>query len=146
MKFIDAKCPNCGGQVKLIPGNAMGKCENCGAELMVSTEIEDRITRSFHLISQKKYISAKRILDETITLDVKNGQIYLGLLMCDLEVASPVMLSNANVDYSSNPNYIRACQFLDSSSKNDLQNLCLANKSNIEKKKKSKKTSLLQVN
>ena len=139
MKFIDAKCPNCGGQVKLIPGNMMGKCENCGAELAVSTEVTDRITRSFDLISQKKYISAKRILDETIVLDVKNGQIYLGLLMCELEVPSPVMLSNAKVDYSSNPNYIRACQFLDSSSKNDLQNLCLTNKINIEKTKKISK-------
>lgn len=139
MKFIDTKCPNCGGQIKLIPGNVMGKCENCGAELAISTDVTDRITRSFDLISQKKYISAKRILDETITLDVKNGQIYLGLLMCDLGVPSPVMLSNAKVDYSNNPDYIRACQFLDLESKNDLQNLCLANKKNIKKVRNTSK-------
>ena len=133
MKFVDAKCPNCGGEVKLAEGSKTGKCQNCGCELQVATEVEDRITRAFDLISQKKHLAAEKILNETALLDAKNGQVYFGLLLCDLGINSPELLTMAKFDYSNNPNYIRACQFLGEPSKRELEQCCAVNKANLVK-------------
>ena len=131
MKFVDAKCPNCGGSVKLSPEGKSGKCENCGAELQIETEVADRLSRAFDLIFQQKFLAAEKLLNETLTLDSKNGQAYLGLLLCDLSLRSPELLAHAKVDYSNYPNFIRAYQFLDNQMKNELQQCCILNKDNL---------------
>ena len=145
MKFVDAKCPNCGGEVKLAEGSKTGKCLSCGCELQVATEVEDRITRAFDLISQKKHLAAEKILNEALLLDAKNGQVYFGLLLCDLGISSPERLPMAKFEYSNKPNYIRACQFLDAQSKSELQQCCATNQVNLAKPPEEKiNTPLMQ--
>lgn len=131
MKFVDAKCPNCGGTVKLLPDGKSGKCENCGAELQIETEITDRLTRAFDLIFQQRFLAAEKCLNEVLNLDSKNGQAYLGLLLCDLSLRSPELLVQTKLDYSNSPNFIRACQFLDEQQKNDLLQCCAINQNNL---------------
>ena len=131
MKFVDAKCPNCGGTVKILPDGKTGKCENCAAELQIETEISDRLTRAFDLIFQQRFLGAEKTLNEVLNLDSKNGQAYLGLLLCDLSLRSPELLTQAKLDYSNYANYIRACQFLDEEQKNDLIQCCIINKERL---------------
>ena len=40
MELKDAKCPNCGGQLKLNPDLERGMCIYCGTEIIVSDETE----------------------------------------------------------------------------------------------------------
>ena len=127
MKFVDAKCPNCKGSIKLYPDQKSGKCEYCGAELLIETELTSRIDRAYDLINQGLFLKAAEILNETLLLDSKNGELYFGLLLCDLEAKNPQQLARAKFDYSSNPNYVKALQFLPNDSKNELLQLCLQN-------------------
>ena len=127
MKFVDAKCPNCKGSIKLFPDQKSGKCEYCGAELLIETELTSRIDRAHDLINQGLFLKAAEILNETLLLDSKNGELYFGLLLCDLEAKNPQQLAQAKFDYSSNQNYVKALQFLPSDSKNELLQLCLQN-------------------
>lgn len=127
MKFVDAKCPNCNGSIKLYPDHKSGKCQYCGAELLVQTELTSRIDRAYDLINQGLFLKAAEILNETLLLDSKNGELYFGLLLCDLEAKNPQQLAQAKFDYSSNPNYVKALQFLPSDSKSELLQLCLQN-------------------
>ena len=134
MKVVDVSCPNCGGRLIFNEGDKFGVCESCGSQVTIEQGVDHLLNRAFDLIQQKKIVSAEKILNEGILLDSKNGQLYLGLLMCELGVKSPDELTNVNKDYSNSPNYIRALQFLDSTSKTELQSCCEQNIYNLEHK------------
>ena len=40
MPFVDAKCPNCGGEIKLDDNTIKGFCLHCGSQLMVQEVIQ----------------------------------------------------------------------------------------------------------
>ena len=130
MKFVDYKCPNCGGSVKFEKGNSTGYCENCGATLHVETETTDKLFRAFDLISVNRFVAATDLLNDVLNNDVKNGQAYLGLLLCDTECTSPMDLANTKYQFANNPNYIRALDFLPENQKNELVALCNQNQIN----------------
>ena len=130
MKFVDYKCPNCGGSVKFEKGNSTGYCENCGATLHVETETTDKLFRAFDLISVNRFVTATDLLNDVLNNDVKNGQAYLGLLLCDTECTSPMDLANTKYQFANNPNYIRALDFLPENQKNELVALCNQNQIN----------------
>lgn len=124
MKFVDYKCPNCGGSVKFEKGNSTGFCENCGATLHVETETTDKLFRAFDLISVNRFVAAADLLNDVLNNDVKNGQAYLGLLLCDTECTTPMGLASTKYQFANNPNYIRALEFLPENQKGELNALC----------------------
>ena len=130
MKFVDYKCPNCGGSVKFEKGDSSGYCENCSATLHVETETTDKLFRAFDLISTNRFVAATDLLNEVLNDDVKNGQAYLGLLLCDTECTTPVSLANTKYQFANNPNYIRALDFLSENQRNELVALCNQNQIN----------------
>ena len=130
MKFVDYKCPNCGGSVKFEKGNSTGFCENCGATLQVETETTDKLFRAFDLISVNRFVTATELINEVLSVDVKNGQAYLGLLLCDTESTSPLHLATTKYSFINNPNYIRALDFLPENQRNELIALCNQNPAN----------------
>ena len=120
MKFVDYKCPNCGCSIKFEKGNDTGYCEYCGSTLHVETETTDKLFRAFDLISENRFVAATNLLNEVLCVDAKNGQAYLGLLLCDTECTSPMDLANTKYKFANNLNYIRALDFLPSNQKNEL--------------------------
>lgn len=130
MKFVDYKCPNCGGSVKFEKGNSTGFCENCGTTLHVETETTDKLFRAFDLISVNRFVAAADLLNDVLNNDVKNGQAYLGLLLCDTESTSPLDLATTKYAFINNPNYIRALDFLPENQRNELVALCNQNQKN----------------
>lgn len=129
MKYVEYKCPNCGGSIKYEKGMTIGTCENCGAMLSVEADITDKLFRAYDLINQKRFTGAKDLLNECVTEEVKNGQVYLGLLLCDTECATPSELATTKYKFANNPNYLRAVNFLFDEQKEELIKLCKENES-----------------
>lgn len=132
MRFVDAKCPNCGGNVHLNSEKKIGICENCGSELSVATELTSRIARATDLLSQRNFIAAKKVLDEILLLDPNRREGYVGMLLCDLGIPAPRDLVNVGFDFSNNPNYLRALACSDERERNVLTTLCSMNQSRIK--------------
>ena len=82
------------------------------------------------MISVSRFVAAADLLNDVLGNDVKNGQAYLGLLLCDTESTSPLNLATTKYAFINNPNYIRALDFLPENQRNELIALCNQNQKN----------------
>lgn len=127
MKFVDCKCPNCGSGFRLQKGDSIIVCESCESTLHIEPDTTDKLFRAFDLIEAHRYIAATNLLNEILNVDAKNGQVYLGLLLCDTECMSIKELASTRYSFENNHNYKRAIEFLPTDKRNELISLCYEN-------------------
>lgn len=99
MKLISAKCPNCGGHLKIEEGTTKTVCEYCKKDIIIDDESiklkvsgkvsvdgiktdKDLINSANELLDMGEYIKAKKIFDQFATNNPDQYQGWLGLLIC----------------------------------------------------------------
>lgn len=99
MKFISAKCPNCGGHLKVEEGTTKTVCEYCNEDIIIDDESikinvsgkvsvdgvktdKDLINSANELLDMGEYIKAKKLFDQFSTNNPDQYQGWLGLLIC----------------------------------------------------------------
>lgn len=130
MKFINYRCPNCGDSIQFEKGDSTSFCESCGSKLHVEQDTSDKIFRAFDLVKISRFIAAANLFSEILTVDSKNGQAYLGLLLCDTECTGIAGLASTKYSFINNLNYTRALEFLPLDQINELVALCNQNPAN----------------
>ena len=131
MRAISISCPNCGATLRYLGGKT-GTCDYCHYEFPIRDEINSRIKRAFQLIAASNYSQAVELLQEAAEMDYENGQVFFAMLLCDLCVNSASKLAKVGRDFTRMPNYQKAIQYLDPSSKAELEQLAQMNKDYTE--------------
>lgn len=100
MELKNAKCPNCGGQLKLNPNLEKGMCIYCGTEIVVAEAIQkftgeisgiattkSSMLHAFHQLEDGDYDGAMRAFKHVIETEPTNAEAYYGMFKCSLVVA-----------------------------------------------------------
>lgn len=100
MELKEAKCPNCGGLLKLNPELEKGTCIYCGTEFVVSEAIQkfqgevsgiattkSSLIRAQNSIEDGDYDEAMKILKHVIDTEPTNPDAYYEMFLCSLDVA-----------------------------------------------------------
>lgn len=99
MKLISAKCPNCGGHLKIEEGTTKTVCEYCNKDIIIDDESikikisgrvsvdgiktdKELINSANELLDMGEYIKAKKLFDQFATNNPDQYQGWLGLLIC----------------------------------------------------------------
>lgn len=99
MKLISAKCPNCGGHLKIEEGTTKTVCEYCNKDIIIDDESikikisgrvsvdgiktdKELISSANELLDMGEYIKAKKLFDQFATNNPDQYQGWLGLLIC----------------------------------------------------------------
>lgn len=99
MKLISAKCPNCGGHLKIEEGTTKTVCEYCKKDILIDDESikikisgrvsvdgiktdKELIDSANELLDMGEYIKAKKLFDQFATNNPDQYQGWLGLLIC----------------------------------------------------------------
>ena len=140
MNLESTRCPICGGNIEIEANLTIYECAFCGNKLNIkkeNKEIDNHLSIAFDMLSHRNYIGAKFKFNEIMGMDSQNGEVYLGLLMCSLCVPSKEKLNSAKSDYSNNPNYLKACELLDTEQSAKLKALCNENNEKLQNAKKT---------
>ena len=110
MVLKDAKCPNCGGVLKLNPDLEKGTCNYCGSEFIVSDaiqrfkgEIDGIATTKQSLIRARQqredgdFDGAMKSYKHVIETNPTNAEAYYGMFECSLMVAEYYRRKNAGM-------------------------------------------------
>ena len=100
MEFKDAKCPNCGGQLKLNPDLERGICIYCGTEIVVAEAIQkfsgeisgiattkSSMLHAFNQLEDGDFDGAMKAFKHVIETDPTNAEAYFGMFRCSVVVA-----------------------------------------------------------
>lgn len=135
MKFVDYKCPNCGDSLRFEKGDSIVTCKSCRSTLHIEPDTTDKLFRAFDLIEVHRFIAATNLLNEILNVDSKNGQVYLGLLLCDTECTSIEGLASTKYSFFNNHNYKNALEFLPINQRDEIISLCYQNQAKKGDKK-----------
>lgn len=110
MELKDAKCPNCGGQLKLNPDLEKGMCIYCGTEIIVSEAIQkftgeisgiattkSSLIHAFNQIEDGEYDGAMKAFKHVIETEPTNAEAYYGMFECSVIVAEYYKQKNAGM-------------------------------------------------
>ncbi len=122
MELKNAKCPNCGGQLKLNPALQKGICIYCGSEIIVSEAIaaaqhisgiqgENAVkTRAYQKIEDGDVNGAEKDFKHLIDLNPSDWEGHYGRLVCEVFAADYYRRLNAGVLSNSMSTYVRSLE------------------------------------
>lgn len=95
MELKDAKCPGCGGELKLNPALEKGICIYCGKEILVAEAIQRAIvdglqtsdaaiTRAYQKLEDGDVDGARSDFLHVIDLKPTFGEAHFGVFVCAL--------------------------------------------------------------
>lgn len=100
MELKEAKCPNCGGTLKLNPEIEKGICVYCGTEIIVADAIQKfkgevsgiattkaSLTRAYQLLEDDNYDGAMKTFRHILETEPTNAEAYFGMFKCSVIVA-----------------------------------------------------------
>ena len=88
MQLIPAKCPDCGGDVKLPEGKTQFTCDYCGGNILVtdllgSTAVmQNCMMLAYSAIDSKNYKDAYDHFNRAIEIDLHNANAWFGKAVC----------------------------------------------------------------
>nr|WP_296156565.1 tetratricopeptide repeat protein [uncultured Blautia sp.] len=110
MELKDAKCPNCGGQLKLNPNLEKGTCIYCGTEIVVSEAIQkykvevdgiattkSSMIHAFNQLEDGDFDGAMKAFKHVIETDPTNAEAYYGMFRCSLVIADYYKTKNSGM-------------------------------------------------
>lgn len=110
MELKDARCPNCGGQLKLNPDLEKGICIYCGTEIIVAEAIQkfsgeisgiastkSSMLHAFNQLEDGDYDGAMKAFKHVIETEPTNSEAYYGMFKCSLVVAEYYKTRNAGM-------------------------------------------------
>ena len=127
MKVISIKCPNCLATLEFSGGGKSTKCSHCGTPFTLQSELSDRLKLAFQQIAQSNYSRARDLLEEALVIDPEEGKVYFAMLLCDLSVNSAAKLTKVGRDFTRMASYQSAIQYLDPSSRAELEQCAAMN-------------------
>ena len=148
MSLLQAKCPNCGGELTVDDGKKAIVCQFCNEAFIVEEAVNNYITnhitnntigdgavvnvyensksipalleRVAQFLEDKDWDSANKYCEEILDIDPKNAQAYFGKLMAELHVPKKTELArHRQLDKS--VNYQRALQYGDARLQDELK-------------------------
>lgn len=120
MELKNAKCPNCGGQLKLNPALQKGMCIYCGSEIIVSEAIAaaQRISgiqtedaakaRAYQKLEDGDVDSADKDFKHLIDLNPSDWEGHYGRLICAVYTADYYRRLNSRVMANNMSTYLRS--------------------------------------
>ena len=110
MELKDAKCPNCGGQLKLNPALEKGICIFCGTEIIVSEAIQkfsgeisgiastkSSLIHAQHQLEDGDFDGAMKSFKHIIETSPENAEAYYGMFNCSVVIADYYRKKNAGM-------------------------------------------------
>ena len=110
MELKDAKCPNCGGQLKLDPNLEKGICRYCNTEILVSeaihrykvevdgiATIKSSMVRASNQLADGDYDGAMKTFKHIIEIDPENSEAYYEMFRCSVDIAAYYKNKNAGM-------------------------------------------------
>lgn len=110
MELKDAKCPNCGGQLKLNPNLEKGMCTYCGTEILVSEAIQkfsgeisgiattkSSMLHAFNQLEDGDFDGAMKAFKHVIETEPTNAEAYFGMFKCSVVIADYYKRKNAGM-------------------------------------------------
>lgn len=149
MPLVPAKCPECGGNIKIDSDKKVAICEFCKQPFIVEVAINNfnttynitnnneikadvvnvyeskdnvdaLIKRMFMFLEIGNWDNAKEYCERILDVEPENAYAYVGKLMVDLKVKEKSNLAEENRSFEDNYNYKKAICFADESLKEEL--------------------------
>lgn len=111
MELKDAKCPNCGGQLKLNPNLEKGICIYCGTEIVVSEAIQrfsgeisgiattkSSMLHAFNQLEDGDFDGAMKAFKHVIETEPTNAEAYYGMFKCAIVIADYYKRKNSGME------------------------------------------------
>lgn len=88
MQLIPAKCPDCGGDIKIPEGSTSEVCEYCGGNIIVTDVLgttavmQNCMMLAFSAMENKNYKDAYDHFNRAIEIDLNNPNAWFGKAVC----------------------------------------------------------------